>query len=280
MRHRSWASTALALCASLLAACQTAPGAGAGLPGPTLALIEVPGQGYVHTVLRAGSAVPQSPRLVFLEGDGRPWTDDGQRPAANPDPVRAIARELALLEQRGSMVLGRPCYHGRYDAPGCGPELWTSGRYSATVVASMALALEQLVGGSPTQPVVLVGYSGGGALALLVADRVTEVRAVVTLAANLDLEAWTASHGYLPLTDSLDPLAARALRPGCEIHLAAARDRVVPPSQLAAAVRRRPGALLWIERGADHACCWGRRWSTIAERIRTQLADAGCLDAT
>ncbi len=78
--------------------------------------------------------------------------------------------------------------------------------------------------------VVLVGYSGGGALALLIADRAPAVRAVVTLAANLDLDAWTAHHRYQPLTESLDPLNTRAMPSGCEIHIAAARDSVVPPS--------------------------------------------------
>jgi dienelactone hydrolase len=277
MTHRSWrrAATTLALC--LVAGCTVGSAVHDSATPSTLELRQVPGAGFTHAVLVSGGEDPGAPRFVFLEGDGRPWSPDGRRPASDPDPQRAIASELAFLEQHGSVVLGRPCYHGRFDDPGCRPELWTSGRYSPTVVASMAAALDELLAALPPRPVVLVGYSGGGALALLVSERRPEVRAVVTLAANLDLEAWTNLHGYLPLDGSLDPLAVRALRPGCEIHIAAARDRVVPPELARSALPRRPGAVLWLEPRADHACCWSRRWPEIEERVLAQLASAGCL---
>jgi pimeloyl-ACP methyl ester carboxylesterase len=198
----------------------------------------------------------------------------GTRPSADPDPLRAVALELAAAQQ--ATLLGRPCYHGHARDPDCRSELWTSGRYSEPVVASMAAALRQVIANHPLRPVVLVGYSGGGALALLVADRVAEVRAVVTLAANLDLGAWTRYHGYQPLVGSLDPLAARALRPGCEIHVAAARDAIVPPSLVAAGAARRNGAVLRIEPGADHACCWRSRWPSMLASLSRELDSSGC----
>jgi pimeloyl-ACP methyl ester carboxylesterase len=142
----------------------------------------------------------------------------------------------------------------------------------------MVAALGHALDAGPRRPLVLVGYSGGGALALLIADRVAAVKAVVTLAANLDLAGWTELHGYEALTDSLDPLSVRRLPTGCEIHIAAAHDSVVPPSLVRNAVARRPGALLWVESG-DHACCWADRWPGIERRVVARLDAAGCLAA-
>jgi hypothetical protein len=240
----------------------------------------VPGDGFVHTVFVAPrSAVdPARPVFVYLEGDGRPWSRGGTRPAANPDPRHAVAYELAELQLHDALLLGRPCYYGRSRDPGCEPELWTFGRYSEPVVASMVAALRRTISDRPGRPVVLVGYSGGGALALLIADRTPEVDAVITLSANLDLQAWTLHHQYLPLAGSLDPLVTRGLLPGCEIHVGAELDAVVPPELLRSAVDRRPGALFWIEAGVDHACCWQSRWADIVARVTAQLEAAHCLE--
>jgi pimeloyl-ACP methyl ester carboxylesterase len=140
----------------------------------------------------------------------------------------------------------------------------------------MAAALERLAQRHGSRPLVLVGYSGGGSLALLVAERVPAVKAVVTVAANLDLEAWVAYHGYLPLAGSLAPLEARGVAAGCEIHIAAERDTVVPLEHSRDAAARRPASQLWVEPNADHACCWTRRWPQLMDRIRHQLESSRC----
>lgn len=264
--------------AVLTAGCRAGPDHGATTAANfPLEVQQVSGAGFTHRLLVAGDVLGGGPRYVFLEGDGRPWSVDGRQAASNPDPQRAVAPELAAAQGAGAVVLGRPCYHGHAEDPGCGPALWTSARYSEPVVASMAAALEGALGMSSSQVVILVGYSGGGALALLIAERVPAVRAVVTLAANIDVEGWRTLHGYQPLAGSLDPLGTRTLAPGCEIHIAADRDTLVPPSLVRAAAERRQGAIFWIEDDADHACCWRERWPAITEQLAVQLESAGCL---
>lgn len=271
-----WAGTAASVLA-LLAACQAGPaGERSGAASAPLVAREIAGAGFVHAVFEPATQDEGAAALfVFFEGDGRPWVAQGMQPSADPDPRRAVAMELAAAQR--ATLLGRPCYHGHARDSGCQAALWTSGRYSEPVVASMAAALRQVIAGHATRPVVLIGYSGGGALALLVADRVPEVRAVVTLAANLDLDAWTRYHGYQPLVGSLDPFAARPLRAGCEIHIAAGRDTVVPPSLVEAAAARRPGASLRIEPEADHACCWRSHWKALLANLARELESSACL---
>ena len=98
--------------------------------------------------------------------------------------------------------------------------------------------------------------------------RLPETRAVVTVAGNLDVGAWTREHGYAPLTGSLDP----ALRPPlpsrvAQLHLLAGRDESVPPAITESAIAQQAGAQRWLFPDFDHTCCWTTVWPQVLERI-------------
>lgn len=77
----------------------------------------------------------------------------------------------------------------------------------------------------------LIGYSGGGVLAALIAARRTDVRRIVTVAANLDLAVWTRTLGVDAMRNSLDPAReADRIEAIPQYHLAGASDEAVPPS--------------------------------------------------
>ncbi len=219
---------------------------------------DVAGDGYVHAVFRA-RAFPAGDRLhVYLEGDGTPWIA-GRDPAPDPTPRNPVALRLMARDPDPALLLGRPCYHGHHADTGCGPAMWTGARYSETVVASMAAALAVLR--PPGARLTLIGHSGGGTLAMLLAERVSGVDAVVTIAGNLDLAAWVRRHDYEPLVASLDPSARPPLPAHIrQLHYAGGRDRVVPADLIGAAARRQPGARFEVRRDFDHACCWLREW--------------------
>ena len=101
--------------------------------------------------------------------------------------------ELMSLDHAPSLYLGRPCYFGMARQPPCEPQYWTTLRFSESVVASMAAALKAAVGSMVEQGFVLIGHSGGGTLAMLLAQRLDRVQSVVTIAGNLDIEAWAAA---------------------------------------------------------------------------------------
>ncbi|HWK72865.1 MAG TPA: dienelactone hydrolase family protein [Povalibacter sp.] len=233
----------------------------------------VQGQPYRHVVYanRMATGAAGDRLVVFLDGDGRPWTDDGQQPSADPTTRNPIA--LKLLEQTPvpAIYVSRPCYQELADA-GCSPEIWTSHRYSSRVVRSIAAAIRPMAQSAGLQKkVVLVGYSGGGALAVLVAERIENVAAVITLSANLDIDAWTTHHGYLPLTGSLNPAASDRQHPWPEIHLQGMLDSVVPPSTTRAYFKHHPAAQAWPFEHYDHVCCWVDAWPGAFGRIQATL---------
>ncbi len=165
--------------------------------------------------------------------------------------------------------MSRPCYQQLRDA-NCEAKIWTSERYSAEVVASLAAAIREAAGDG-TREIVLVGYSGGGVLAVLVAEQLVNVSAVVTIAANLDTEAWAAHHGYLPLTGSLNPALSTREHAWREVHLQGTEDGVVPIATTARYFTRYPSARALQFEGFSHVCCWVERWEEIfAEAQRSE----------
>ena len=198
----------------------------------SFARIELNGTQFSHVSYRS---MPTTTPLgegtllwVFIDGDGRPWTNGGREPSSDPTSDHALAMQLAVQGTEPTLYVGRPCYDGGTALNGCTAQWWTSARYSKAVVDSLATAISSFQSISSLGRVVLVGYSGGGTLAVLVAPRLQGVQAVVTVAANLDVDAWTAHHAYLPLTQSLNPADMVERAPWPQIHLRGDHDEVVP----------------------------------------------------
>ena len=78
-----------------------------------------------------------------------------------------------------------------------------------------------------------MGYSGGAAVAVLLAARRHDVGSVRTLAGNLDLEAVNRHHRVGPLTGSMDPMdAAKSVSGIPQMHFIAEKDSVVPAAAI------------------------------------------------
>lgn len=220
----------------------------------------------------ADATVDSAMLYVFIEGDGSPWVDAGTRIAKDPTPHRALALELAAATPHAVLYLGRPCYFAPRPETICTPDLWTSGRYSTDVVDSLAAAVARYAAANDNPPLILIGYSGGGALAVLMAAQLPEVRAVITIAANLDVDAWARWHRYLPLAASKNPATEAPLAESIlQWHLVGDKDDNVPES-----VNRRYFDTLrpdqvWRYPDFDHACCWAEHWVSILTRIEAAI---------
>jgi dienelactone hydrolase len=210
--------------------------------------------------------------VIFIEGDGSPWVDRGRRIAADPTARVPLALELAVTTPASVLYLGRPCYLEVKRPPECAQTLWTSGRYSSEVVASMSAAAAMYVTQHHFQQVLIVGYSGGGTLAALMATNVPHVSGLVTIAGNLDPDSWAQLHGYLPLQGSLNPALEPPL-PGQlnQWYLVGERDRNVPAAATARYFARIPQDHIWSYAQFDHTCCWARAWPSIFAKIAAEL---------
>lgn len=226
----------------------------------------VEGDGYNHVAyLKEGAGAPDVVLHVYLEGDGTPWIRK-RMAAPDPTPRTPLMLELMSLDSAPSLYLGRPCYNGLNREPACAPDIWTSGRYSPAVVASMSVALERLSMDYPA--LVLLGHSGGGALAMLMAERLPKVEAVVTVAANLDTERWSRLHRQQPLSGSLNPAERLPLSPRIrQMHYAGEEDGNVPPGLVRDAIARQQGTVFEVFPEQDHSCCWRDVWPEILRRL-------------
>ena len=209
--------------------------------------------------------------VVYIEGDGTAW-QTRSRTSADPTPRDPVALRLALRDSSpGILYLARPCQYLYRERLGrCHPSLWTTARYSQDVVEAMdhAIAVSKR---STGDRLTLVGYSGGGVIAGLLSARRSDVDRVVTVAAPLDVRAWTDHHAVSPLAssfvpDALEPDGA----PLCAFHLHGGRDVIVPPAVVEAYRRRnaREGLRFFTVPDFDHRCCWARDWPELLAMTR------------
>lgn len=205
---------------------------------------------------------------VYLEGDGSPWVRPHQI-ANDPTPRRPIMFELLAFDSAQTLYLGRPCYHGQVVDPACTPWVWTHGRYSETVVDSLAAALRSFLQHREVRRLRFFGFSGGGALAVLLARRFRDTEAVVTVAGNLDTAAWTRHHGYSELVDSINPASIPPLGVQVrQLHLLGLRDKTVPPALVEQYLQRQSKGEIIRYPEFDHRCCWRDIWPSLLAMLQ------------
>lgn len=207
---------------------------------------------------------PQAAVHIYIEGDGFAWVTRTQR-SADPTPYNPVALKLAAEDSSANVVyLARPCqYLGVESEPRCTQESWSGARFSEQVIAATNRALDRLVG--KQQKIELIGYSGGAAVALLVAARRSDVTSVRTVAGMLDHEMFSRIHQVSPLSGSLNPRdVATQLAALPQRHYLGSEDEVITTAMardyLDALGDSRCTTLITIE-GASHATGWEQRWS-------------------
>lgn len=212
--------------------------------------------------------------VIYLEGDGFAWRTASQ-PSNDPTPVNPLALRLALAQPGGNAAyLARPCQYLGADRPPCSQRYWTDARFAENVVASFDQALNTLKARAQADELVLVGYSGGAAIALLLAARRDDIRRVVTVAGNLDHRAWTDYHRVQPLRASLNPADFGPRLAHLEqIHLVGADDTVLPPPLAQRFVREHPAtppAQIRLLPGYTHQSGWAENWASLWRSLEQQ----------
>lgn len=224
-------------------------------------------QAYVPGSMHASDEL-----TLYFEGDGLAWIN-ARSPSTDPTPVDPLALHLALEQPQGNAAyLGRPCQYLDASKAPCARRYWTEARFAEAVVNSLDQAADHLKIRAGARRLILVGYSGGGALAMLVAARRSDVVRVITVAGNLDHTAWTLHHRVALLRDSLNPAWLRPQLANLEqYHLTGERDRVMPPRLAEDFIAGYPPghqARVMVLPGYDHSCCWAEHWKTLWPLVR------------
>src|SRR5262249_46602532 len=145
----------------------------------------VTGAGFRHVLFWHHGARATLP--VYIAAAGTP--ESGGYPAADPPSRNPLMLRLLGLDPGPAVLLGRPCYEGLANDPGCRPALWMDERYSEAVVASMAAALREILAQGPYRRVAWFGHSGGGRLAVVLAGRGPGRGAVFTAGPHFGTDA-------------------------------------------------------------------------------------------
>jgi hypothetical protein len=226
---------------------------------------------FVLTAYVPAATEPVAVLTIYIEGDGFAWLTPAT-PSADPSPRNPLALRLALRHADNAVAwLGRPCqFVLPADWRACTASDWTERRFSEEAVAASDNAISALKRRRGAQRLILVGYSGGGAIAALVAARRSDVQRLVTVAGNLDHREWTRWHRVAPLTGSLNPAdVAAALTTLPQAHWVGGRDVIVGrrladsfaahfPEQFRPAIYELPDA--------DHANGWLDHWPALLNR--------------
>jgi hypothetical protein len=214
-------------------------------------------------------AQPGKPLRIYIEGDGVAWISRTE-PSLDPTPREATGLALAAQDPAPNVVyLARPCqFTPMAMNPRCGIPYWTGKRFAADVIESMNDAVSRFAALTPGQPVELVGYSGGGAVAVLIAARRTDVVSIRTVAGNLDDEYVNRLHDVSPMPESKNAIDfASDVASIPQVHFSGASDDVVPPSvaqRFVNATGTRCARALTIP-DLSHGSDWSARWPALLE---------------
>ncbi|WP_408458556.1 alpha/beta hydrolase family protein [Paraburkholderia fungorum] len=216
---------------------------------------------------------PDRPLAVYIEGDGLAWLSRSQ-PSLDPTPHEATGLGLAAADPQPNVAyLARPCQFTPMAAnPDCGIPYWTGKRFAPEVVHSLDQALDRFAARVPGQRIDLVGYSGGGALAVLIAARRSDIGTIRTVAGNLDTAFVNRLHDVSPMPDSANPIdvAARvAAIP--QIHFSGSADTVVPPAVAQRFVAAAGGLCAQTRSmpNVAHEGDWVRLWPMLRRSVPT-----------
>lgn len=207
------------------------------------------------------AAPTKVPLRIYLEGDGHAWIT-AKQPSLDPTPRDPLVAQLAMEDPQPSIYLARPCQY--LSSPSCAPRYWTEARFAEAVLASLDQALDQLKQRYSNRDFELIGYSGGGTLALLLATRRNDIAQVQTLAGNLTPRRWVDMLNLTPLQHSLEPLDfAERLKAVPQRHLAGTEDQTIPASLLDEYATHLGSAAcleLRLLNGVSHREGWREHW--------------------
>ncbi len=146
----------------------------------------------------------------------------------------------------------------------CSKKYWSSHRFAPEVIQSMDEVLNNIKQKDHIQKFNLIGFSGGAAVALLVASRRNDIASIRTVGGNLDHVKVNEIHNVSPMTESLNPRdIAKQINDIPQIHFLGEDDSVITPEVLHSYLQA-SGKTDCIQtetvEGVSHENGWGKVW--------------------
>jgi len=182
------------------------------------------------TYQRFDATADNKQMVVYIEGDGMAWISRDQL-SNNPTPVQPIALKLASIDTNVNVLyIARPCqYLWPQKMNRCSSRYWSDKRGSEEVISSINQAISIVKQKQNISSIRLIGYSGGGGIAALIADRRADVSEFVSVSGNLNYKLFTQTHNLSPMNGSIDPITvANQIDSIPQIHYVGADDKIIP----------------------------------------------------
>jgi hypothetical protein len=209
-----------------------------------------------HDALRARTLT------IYIEGDGASWLFK-TIPPRNPTPDKSLVVAMAASDPNQYVLyLARPCQFIDFGiVKECDESLWTDGRFGDQVITLLNQGIDEVLRLMPPLKLNLVGHSGGGTLATLIAAQRSDVNCLVTLASPLDLSAWTQALAIAPLLKSKNP--AEQIR---QTHYLGENDRIVTKESIGRYRNFPPQTEFITVSGFDHQKYWLEHWPILQQQ--------------
>lgn len=192
---------------------------------------------------------------IYIEGDGLAWKSRNVI-SNNPTPINPIGLSLMTQEKNCSIYFARV---GQYITQSYDKKYWTSHRFSKTILEDYIQLLDVIKNEYENEIFDVIGYSGGGAFALLIAANRDDIKNVITVAGNLNHSYWSEYLNISPLNGSLNPVNfAYELSHVNQYHLIGNNDKIIPFDVFKSYIQyfQDRSNIQYFLFDAAHNCCW------------------------
>jgi hypothetical protein len=208
------------------------------------------------------------PINVYIEGDGLAWITRNEL-SLDPTPREAIGLALATQDPASNVVyLARPCQFNDFTVTPCDSAYWSNKRFSEKVIVAMNQELDSFTHQIINQKVNLIGYSGGAAVAVLLAARRHDIASLRTIAGNLDSEYVNHYHQVDAMLESLNPIdVTNQVNDIPQLHFVGLQDKVIPKAVANRFIKQQKNVNCsnLIEVQAEHQRNWLEKWPSLMQ---------------
>lgn len=208
---------------------------------------------------------------IYIAGDGSVSTSIEEW-EIDPTPKNPVALHLASKDRSDNVIyIARPCQYTAMLSKGdtCNDSIWKDERFSSAVIKSFGTALDDIAERYDIIGFNLIGYSGGAAIATLLAAERNDIISIRTVAGILDHEAHSTITNTPKLSGSLNPVKeASSLTQTPQYHFIGGQDNYVPPTVLHSYLQAMPPTncvQTMLVQEAGYEAGWVDKWPDLLD---------------